>query len=351
MEQPMPRTITDIRRGFGTPDYLDLSQEPAGGPAVATAPPRDSMADALALKERMAGDALRDGTLRQVEAEQNLATERTGLDIEKMRVERAELTARMEAVSKGGAGGDQMGILQLILHTMSEDKKSVEQQNAELRSTLVGQMAAQNEALRTELQQQAAAPPSEHAAPAQDLGARIGELKMLYEEMRSVFGQPDPTSVGQSIDDTIKLFQMKEQHEERMADIRRDDERWRAEFGLKSNQAEVENRRAETMSSAVQQGLPAIQEYLTRLVDSRLNGNSAGAAATVPDKPPPGSKMDTCPSCHTIVYFLAGHDTTTCEGCQTPLKFEPDPPATEPTPPAPPPAAAPEPALETAAAS
>ena len=356
--------VREIRRSLGVPDLVTLS--PGG---EATAEPMSDLDRALEYRDRTFGQRVMRTTERQAEAVAKAEAATAELEEAEAHLKTKETHLRIREIeehlkSSGGDGlGGGMGQIIQLLH---EDRQQSQAQQAEAQGELMRLLQDQVKDLREQSLARLTEPTNGHGPST--LTEQVQQARDLLEIIRSLSPTPATESLngmGQSVEEVIKLYELKEGHEDRMADRKEAHEERMARLHLERERFDDERderrersvedkRRGESLTNTLERALPYAQE-LVQNVGQRVLGGTGGAAPRQESPAPsfgPGTRIAPCPQCKVLIPFPLGQDIGTCPGCgmvctiqldetETPATPEARVPTSEPPAPAPAPEAAP----------
>lgn len=342
------RTVADIRRSLGVPDLITMGP----GRSEAPKPPPDPLEEALAQRKALLGQNILRSTAEEVTTSAHADAQEAELRAKKLRLEAEEVEERIQELRRGRrereGPAEQEGLLLKILEVIQQDKRDLIQQNDEMRNQLHGTI---REELKGVHERMASMASNGHGSPAPTLRSQIEEVREVYELIRSAAPAPEEnlSATGRTIDDTLKLYGISEQHALRMAEINRENGRWQRQMDLEERKVEEDGRRGQAMTDVLNRAIPQFQTVAQDWARGRLGGAPAVSEGAAEAPYAAGTRTFSCSNCRVLIPFPPGYDHAACPDCGMNHRIEESPPpASPPPPPAPPQAEEPAPPPATA---
>lgn len=331
-----PELVAEAQNGL--PGKVTL--RPAGVPAA----PQDPVEEYMAARRSRMAQALREQEIRDLEADAELERRKKQAEVMKVEAEIAELKNKLRAAEPEEQQGPQ-SLIAALISTLNADKNRAYSEAKELRDALQQQLLQTVQSFREEAREKSVEPPN----PALDLSGRITELKAIREVMTDLFPPRQEAPISSSIEETIRLYQIQEAHEARMAELSlmRDERMRRLDMEQRAQDAqeerlrldsEVQQRRTEVMARALEQATPAIAQAFTRAITPDGGGGAptfqaeppapeVRAAMVAPD--PAGQQQVgegyvaiTCPACQQAYRLPDTARMGQCPSCQQVVRLQ-----------------------------
>ena len=353
-------SVREIRKSLGVPDVISLS---AG--AEATAEPLNELDQALEYRDRTFKQRVMRNTERQAEAVAKADAATAELDEAEAHLKTEETRYRIRELkehgrSNGGEGGG--GGMSQILSILHEDRQQSQAQMAEAQGEMMRMLQEQVKDLREQSLTRVTEATNGHGPTLAD---QVMEAKSLLDTIRSL--APQPTAVdglagmGRTVEEAMRLFELKEGHEDRMAERREaheermsrlhlERERFEEEKVERRERVDEDKRRGASLSNTLERALPYAQQFVQDAGQRFLGGGGAAPRQETPAPSfGPGTRIAPCPQCRVLIPFPIGQEVADCPGCgmtcsiqldqpETPAAPEGAVPSSEPPAPAQPPA-------------
>ncbi len=334
-----PELVAQAQNGL--PGRVNLRR--TGQPATPTDPIEEYM---QSRRLRMA-EALREQELKEFEAQGELDRRKKEAEILKVEAEVQELRQKLKA-SQPEEPDQRNSLVGALIATLNQDKNRAYDEAREYREAMQEQLLKTVEGFRDDARMKAQEPGA--GSPATDLTSRIAELKAIREVMTDLFPARQEVPVSSTLDETIRLYQLKEQHEARMAELtllrderlrRLDMEERAQDTRMTLEQARVENdrRRNEVLGNTLERTTPAIIDMFTRNIGS--GGGPAPAQFPAQEIAPQvraamvvqaqeggeeageGYMVIDCPSCAVKYRMVDTAQMAQCPSCRQVVRIQP----------------------------
>lgn len=328
----MARTIADIERVIGVPEVFE-HRPSTDGPA----PAGDEFDEVARARRKLEAAGMLSSIRREAETETRAAAAEADVRLQeaelkrrKLELEGEELELRLAELRQARGGGDNgtLQILTQVLQGLRDEKMSVSEQLAQMQMKFMEQMEAQAASLRQQLVDRAHSGAAD-APSRRSLADEIAEIKATYEALFPHVTSAPAANLATSIDDVLKMHQVQEAHEIRMADIRRQDRMFDREVEKEDKRAAEDQRRGTALTDTLRSLVPTVETVLGRAGEHFLGGNgaapSSAPAMEVPS--PPGTRWTTCPGCQQLVGFPPGIEVGDCTNCKSRLQYQAPPAA------------------------
>jgi hypothetical protein len=311
------------------------------------APPTDPLEQYLQSRRARMAESLREQELKEFEAQAELDRRKKEAEILKVETEVQELKQKLRA-AQPEEPDQRNSLVGALIATLNQDKNRAYEEAREYREAMQQQLLQTVEGFRQDARQKATDPGN--GSPASDLTSRIAELKAIREVMADLFPSRSEVPVSSTIDETIRLYQLREQHEARMAELtllrderlRRLDMEEKAQntrLSLEQEKMENDRRRNEILGNTLEKAAPPIVDMLSRSMGGAPSAPTISAPAqeiapqvraAMTVEPQGAGELDgteyiviDCPGCGLKYRMVAGAQMAQCPSCQQLVRIQP----------------------------
>ena len=294
-------TVKEIADRMGFVGFENVRQAPQ---ASALSPGTQALVEATERRKMLLAVKIDEGSVEELEG--NTEATKTKAETEKLKAEidllkvRSDLAGVRETVE--GSGSKTEGVMGAFLEMLSDEKRALLKDNADLRDRMFGSLSLEVQALKDDLRQAARgiAPDTDGHMP---IAQQITDLKSVRDAILDIFPPPLAQTATSDVNEAIKLYELKESHELRMAQLGLQRVEIENKSKLEWARFEEERRRSDTTGKFIEAYGPAVIDAFKTGGFFRGSGNGAGAAP---------------------VSGLAEIINMSCPNCETAIEVAPD---------------------------